>query len=158
MNVRAFGSWMSAPKCLFFQEFEGLTEGFAPGHPPGYPHARPRNIRPQNLLCALLFRSSRSERSSSERFFELCFKQCIDKSNVRSALRGGTTCANSWRPLRAMPSCMSTSSCLERVCAPMRDGLGNGKRGAKRITRFWGGGGGLPIRKCTTERVLQNHF
>ena len=31
MYVRAFGSWMSAPKCLFFfQDFEGLTEVFAP--------------------------------------------------------------------------------------------------------------------------------
>ena len=26
MDVRAFGSWMSAPKCLLFQDFEGLTE------------------------------------------------------------------------------------------------------------------------------------
>ena len=25
MDVRAFGSWTSAPKCLFFQDFEGLT-------------------------------------------------------------------------------------------------------------------------------------
>ena len=31
MDVRAFGSWMSAPKCLFFQDSEGLTEAFAPG-------------------------------------------------------------------------------------------------------------------------------
>ena len=31
MDVRAFGSWMSAPKCLFFQDFEGLTEAFAAG-------------------------------------------------------------------------------------------------------------------------------
>ena len=30
MDVRAFGSWMSAPKCSFFQDFEGLTEVFAP--------------------------------------------------------------------------------------------------------------------------------
>ena len=26
VDVRALGSWMSAPKCLFFQDFEGLTE------------------------------------------------------------------------------------------------------------------------------------
>ena len=57
MDVRAFGSWMSAPKCLFFQDFEGLTEVFAPGCPPGCPHGRPRDIRPQNLLFGLLFRS-----------------------------------------------------------------------------------------------------
>ena len=31
MDIRAFGSWMSAQKCLFFfQEIEGLTEVFAP--------------------------------------------------------------------------------------------------------------------------------
>ena len=41
MDVRAFGSWTSAPKCLFFQDFEGLTEVFAPGRPPGYPRGRP---------------------------------------------------------------------------------------------------------------------
>ena len=54
---RDFGSWMSAPKCLFFQDFEGLTEVFAPGRPPGYPRGRPRDIRPENLLFGLLFRS-----------------------------------------------------------------------------------------------------
>ena len=53
-----FGSWMSAPKCLFFPGFrEGLTEVFAPGRPPGYPRRRPPDIRPQNLLFGLLFRS-----------------------------------------------------------------------------------------------------
>ena len=30
MDVRTFGSWMSAPKCLFFQDFKGLTEVFCP--------------------------------------------------------------------------------------------------------------------------------
>ena len=31
MDVRAFGSWMSTPKCLFFfQDFEGLTEVLPP--------------------------------------------------------------------------------------------------------------------------------
>ena len=57
MDVRAFGSWTSAPKCLFFQDFEGLTEVFAPGRPPGYPRGRPPDIRPQNLLFGLIFRS-----------------------------------------------------------------------------------------------------
>ena len=57
MDVRAFGSRMSAPKCLFFQDFEGLTEVFAPGRPPGYPRGRPQDIWPQNLLFGLLFRS-----------------------------------------------------------------------------------------------------
>ena len=55
MDIRAFGSWMSAPKCLFSQDFEGLTEVFAPGRPPGCPCARPQDIRPQNLLFGLLF-------------------------------------------------------------------------------------------------------
>ena len=50
MDVRAFGSWMSAPKGLLFQDYEGLTEVFAPGRPPGSPCGRPRDIRPQNLL------------------------------------------------------------------------------------------------------------
>ena len=36
-DVRAFGSWMSAPKCLFFLGFEGLPEGFDPGCPPYEP-------------------------------------------------------------------------------------------------------------------------
>ena len=55
MDVRAFGLWTSAPTCLFFQDFEGLTEVFAPGHPPGHPRGRPPDIRPQNLLFGLLF-------------------------------------------------------------------------------------------------------
>ena len=55
MDVRAFGSWMSAPKCLFFQGLEGLTEVFAPGRLPGYPRGRPPDIRPQNLLFGLFF-------------------------------------------------------------------------------------------------------
>ena len=55
MDVRAFGSWMSAAKRLFFQDFEGLTEVFAPGRPPGYPRGRPLDIRPQNLLFGLIF-------------------------------------------------------------------------------------------------------
>ena len=56
-DVRAFGSWISTPKCLFFQDFEGLAEAFAPRRPPGYPRGRPRDIWPQNLLFGLLFRS-----------------------------------------------------------------------------------------------------
>ena len=42
---------------VFFQNFEGLTEVFAPGRPPGYPRGRPPDVRPQNLLFGLLFRS-----------------------------------------------------------------------------------------------------
>ena len=30
MDVCAFGSWMSAPKCSFFKDFEGLPEVFDP--------------------------------------------------------------------------------------------------------------------------------
>ena len=41
MGVRAFGSWMSAPYCVFFQDFEGLTEAFGPGRP----HKWPRDVR-----------------------------------------------------------------------------------------------------------------
>ena len=58
MDVRAIGSWMSAPKRLSFffsLDFEGLTEAFAPGRPPGYTRGRPRGIRLQNLLFGLLF-------------------------------------------------------------------------------------------------------
>ena len=58
MDVRTFRSWKSSLKGLFLQDdFEGLTEVFAPGRPPGYPHGRPRDIRPQDLLFGLLFRS-----------------------------------------------------------------------------------------------------
>ena len=55
MDVRSATD--SAPKCLFFQGFQGLTEVFAPGRLPGYPHGRPRDIQPQNLPFGLLFRS-----------------------------------------------------------------------------------------------------
>ena len=48
---------MSAPECLLFQDFEGLTEVFAPGRPPEYPRGHPQDVRPQNLLFGLLFRS-----------------------------------------------------------------------------------------------------
>ena len=54
MDVRAFGSCTSAPKSLFFQDFEGFTEVFAPGRP-GYPRGRLPDIRPRNLLFGLLF-------------------------------------------------------------------------------------------------------
>ena len=33
MDVRAFGSWMSVPKCMFFEDFESLPEVFDPGRP-----------------------------------------------------------------------------------------------------------------------------
>ena len=55
MDVRAFGSWTSAPTCLFFLNFEGLSKVFAPGHPPGYPRGRPPDVQPQNLPFGLLF-------------------------------------------------------------------------------------------------------
>ena len=57
MDVRAFGSWMSAPTCLLFQDFEGLTKVFAPGRPPGCPRGRPQDVQPQNLLFGLLVHS-----------------------------------------------------------------------------------------------------
>ena len=33
VDVRAFGSWMSAPKCLFFLDFERPDRSFGPGYP-----------------------------------------------------------------------------------------------------------------------------
>ena len=53
MDVRAFGSWTSAPKCLFSQDFEGLTEVFAPGRPPEYPRGHPPDIQPQGPKLTL---------------------------------------------------------------------------------------------------------
>ena len=35
VDVRAFGSWMSAPKCLFFQDSDRLDRSFGPGYPRG---------------------------------------------------------------------------------------------------------------------------
>ena len=37
VDVRAFGSWMSAPKCLFFQDFEFPDRSFGPGYPREWP-------------------------------------------------------------------------------------------------------------------------
>ena len=55
MDVRAFGSWISAPKCLFFQGFEGLPEVSDPGLPREIAPGRPRDIRPENFLFACFF-------------------------------------------------------------------------------------------------------
>ena len=33
VDVRAFGSWMSAPKCLFFQDFDRPDRSFGSGYP-----------------------------------------------------------------------------------------------------------------------------
>ena len=33
VNVRAFGSWMSAPRCLFFQDFDHPDRSLGPGYP-----------------------------------------------------------------------------------------------------------------------------
>ena len=33
VDVRAFGSCMSAPKCLFFQDFDRADRSFGPGYP-----------------------------------------------------------------------------------------------------------------------------
>ena len=45
VDVHAFGSWMSAPKCSFSRILSWMTPGC------------PRDIRPQNLLFGLMFRS-----------------------------------------------------------------------------------------------------
>ena len=47
MDVRAFGSWMSAPKCLFFQGFEGPAQSFQPKT-----SARMTRGRPEDYLEA----------------------------------------------------------------------------------------------------------
>ena len=41
VDVRAFGSWMSAPKCLFFHGFKDPDRSFDPGYPREWPpHVR----------------------------------------------------------------------------------------------------------------------
>ena len=57
VDVRAFGSWMSAPKCLFSQDFERPDRSFGPGYPREWPPGCPREIRPKNFLFGLIFRS-----------------------------------------------------------------------------------------------------
>ena len=37
VDVRAFGSWMSAPKCLFFQDCDRPDRSFGPGYPREWP-------------------------------------------------------------------------------------------------------------------------
>ena len=37
MDVRAFGSWMSAPKCLFSQDFDRPDRSFGSGYPREWP-------------------------------------------------------------------------------------------------------------------------
>ena len=70
VDVRAFGSWMSAPKCLFFQDFEALTEVLGrdirandPRMSAGYPS-------PKNFLCGLIFRS--------------CFRWLLQKARLKA--------------------------------------------------------------------------
>ena len=41
VDVRAFGSWISAPKCLFFHNFDRPDWSFGPG----YPHEWPPDVR-----------------------------------------------------------------------------------------------------------------
>ena len=53
MKVSAFGSWMSAPNSLFFQDLEGLPEVFDPGRPHEMTPGRPQDIRPENFLLSL---------------------------------------------------------------------------------------------------------
>ena len=72
MDIRPFGSWMYTPTCLFFQDFEGLTEAFDPGRPPESPWGLgcPRNIRPKCFLFGLLLRCFRSGDSLSKSFLQ----------------------------------------------------------------------------------------
>ena len=75
MDVRAFGSWTSAPTCSFFQYFKGLTELFARGFPPGYPRGRPPDIQPKNLLlgwdpAGLVWHGKRPKAGNGEKKME----------------------------------------------------------------------------------------
>ena len=42
VDVRAFGSWISAPKCLFFKDFEHPDRSFGSGYPREWPPPPPR--------------------------------------------------------------------------------------------------------------------
>ena len=53
VDVRAFGSWMSATTCLFFQDFERPDRSISARMTPGSPW----DIRPKNLLFGLILRS-----------------------------------------------------------------------------------------------------
>ena len=55
MDVRAFGSWMSAPKCLFlvFPGFEGPDRSFGPEYPREWPSDVRRMSVPKNFLFGL---------------------------------------------------------------------------------------------------------
>ena len=72
VDVRPFGSWTSAPKCLFFQGFRGrwtkvLSWDIGARMTPGCP----RDIRPKNFLFELLFRISSFESSlASSTYYE----------------------------------------------------------------------------------------
>ena len=63
VDVRAFGSWMSVPKCLFFQGFRQPWPKFWAGISARMTPGCPRNVRPENFLFGLIFRSG-SEGSS----------------------------------------------------------------------------------------------
>ena len=55
VDVRAFGSWMSAPKCLLFQDFQRPDRSFGPGCPREWP-PDVRGMSVPNLF-GLIFRS-----------------------------------------------------------------------------------------------------
>ena len=54
MGVRAFMSWISAPKCLFLQGLEGLPEVFEPWTSSRMTPGCPRDIHSENFLFVLL--------------------------------------------------------------------------------------------------------
>ena len=56
MYARAFGSWVLAPKCLFFRGFEDLTEVFEPAGPPACSGMSARPLPRKPPLWAVLFR------------------------------------------------------------------------------------------------------
>ena len=53
VDVRAFGSWMSAPKRLFFHDLDRPDRSFGPGYLPEWPP----DVCGKNFLFGLIFRS-----------------------------------------------------------------------------------------------------
>ena len=57
MDVRAFGSWMSAPKCLFSRILTALTEVLGRDISAQMTPGCPRDVRPKNSLFGLKLHS-----------------------------------------------------------------------------------------------------
>ena len=55
MDVRSFGSWMSAPHACFFARTQGPARSFCPGMSARMIPGRPQDIWPENFLFGLCF-------------------------------------------------------------------------------------------------------